>query len=65
MPFLFLASIAANIIYSLSEKSPLCFQANIDQAVRASGIYSFIQSLSDGYNTMVGDGGQVLSGDQV
>ncbi|KAI0874292.1 P-loop containing nucleoside triphosphate hydrolase protein [Hypoxylon argillaceum] len=63
-PFLFPASIAANIAYGLLEDSPLRAPANIEQAAREAGIYDFIHSLPDGYETIVGDGGQTLSGGQ-
>ncbi|TGJ87588.1 hypothetical protein E0Z10_g1217 [Xylaria hypoxylon] len=63
-PFLFPTSIAENIAYGLLEDSPLKSPANIEQAARESGIHDFIHSLPDGYETVVGDGGQALSGGQ-
>ncbi|TRX91571.1 hypothetical protein FHL15_007576 [Xylaria flabelliformis] len=63
-PFLFPASIAGNIAYGLLEDSPLRAPANIEQAAREAGIHDFIRSLPDGYDTIVGDGGQTLSGGQ-
>ncbi|KAI0144430.1 P-loop containing nucleoside triphosphate hydrolase protein [Xylariaceae sp. FL1272] len=63
-PFLFPASVAANITYGLPEESPLRSQVNVEQAAREAGIHDFIRSLPDGYDTMVGDGGQALSGGQ-
>ncbi|KAJ8122969.1 hypothetical protein ONZ43_g969 [Nemania bipapillata] len=63
-PFLFPASIAGNIAYGLPEDSPLRVPANIEQAAREAGIHDFIHSLPDGYDTIVGDGGQTLSGGQ-
>ncbi|KAI0448963.1 P-loop containing nucleoside triphosphate hydrolase protein [Xylaria acuta] len=63
-PFLFPASIAGNIAYGLLEDSPLRTPANIEQAAREAGIHDFIRSLPDGYDTIVGDGGQALSGGQ-
>ncbi|KAI1748872.1 P-loop containing nucleoside triphosphate hydrolase protein [Xylaria castorea] len=63
-PFLFPASIAGNIAYGLPEDSPLRAPANIEQAAREAGIHDFIHSLPDGYDTIVGDGGQALSGGQ-
>lgn len=63
-PFLFPASIAGNIVYGLPEDSPLRAPANIEQAAREAGIHDFIHSLPDGYDTVVGDGGQSLSGGQ-
>ncbi|KAI1424956.1 P-loop containing nucleoside triphosphate hydrolase protein [Xylaria sp. FL1777] len=63
-PFLFPTSIAANIAYGLLEDSPLRSLENIEQATREAGIYDFIHSLPDGYETIVGDGGQAVSGGQ-
>ncbi|KAI0544805.1 P-loop containing nucleoside triphosphate hydrolase protein [Xylaria curta] len=63
-PFLFPASIAGNIAYGLLEDSPLRTPTNIEQAAREAGIHDFIRSLPDGYDTIVGDGGQTLSGGQ-
>ncbi|KAI1174846.1 P-loop containing nucleoside triphosphate hydrolase protein [Nemania sp. FL0916] len=63
-PFLFPATIAGNIVYGLPEDSPLRELANITQAAREAGIHEFIHSLANGYNTIVGDGGQSLSGGQ-
>ncbi|KAI0859689.1 P-loop containing nucleoside triphosphate hydrolase protein [Xylaria cubensis] len=63
-PFLFPASIAGNIAYGLLEDSPLRTPSNIEQAAREAGIHDFIRSLPDGYDTIVGDGGQTLSGGQ-
>lgn len=63
-PFLFPASIAGNIAYGLPEGSPLRASANIKQAAREAGIHDFVHSLPDGYDTVVGDGGQSLSGGQ-
>lgn len=63
-PFLFPTSIAGNIAYGLLEDSPLRSPANIEQAAREAGIHDFIRSLPDGYDTIVGDGGQAVSGGQ-
>lgn len=63
-PYLFPACIAENIAYGLPEDSPLRRPNNIEQAAREAGIHDFICSLPDGYDTLVGDGGQVLSGGQ-
>ncbi|KAI2638427.1 P-loop containing nucleoside triphosphate hydrolase protein [Xylaria nigripes] len=63
-PFLFPTSIAENIAYGLLEDSDLRNMANIEQAAREAGIHDFIHSLPDGYETIVGDGGQTLSGGQ-
>ncbi|KAI3322780.1 P-loop containing nucleoside triphosphate hydrolase protein [Xylariaceae sp. AK1471] len=63
-PFLFPSSITENIAYGLHEDSPLRAPENIKQAAREAGIHDFIHSLPDGYDTIVGDGGQALSGGQ-
>ncbi|PKS09903.1 hypothetical protein jhhlp_004526 [Lomentospora prolificans] len=63
-PFLFPATIAENIAYSIPENHPLRSPANIESAARQAGIHTFISSLPGGYSTMVGDGGQALSGGQ-
>jgi ATP-binding cassette, subfamily B (MDR/TAP), member 1 len=61
-PFMFPATIAENITYGLPEWSPLRKKQNILAAAIAAGIHEFIISLPDGYHTLVGDGGQCLSG---
>ncbi|KAI1124078.1 P-loop containing nucleoside triphosphate hydrolase protein [Nemania abortiva] len=63
-PFLFPTSIVGNIAYGLPEESRLRAHDNIEQAAREAGIHDFIHSLADGYDTIVGDGGQTLSGGQ-
>ncbi|KAF2856895.1 multidrug resistance protein-like protein 2 [Plenodomus tracheiphilus IPT5] len=63
-PVLFPNTIAANISYGLSPSSPLSSLVNIRAAARAAGIADFIDSLPQGYNTLVGDGGTGLSGGQ-
>ncbi|KAF4336127.1 STE6-`Full-size` ABC transporter responsible for export of the `a` factor mating pheromon [Fusarium beomiforme] len=63
-PFHFPTTIAENIVYGLSELSPLRQFPSILAAARAAGIHEFITTLPDGYNTRVGDGGQALSGGQ-
>ena len=63
-PFLFPDTIANNITYGLPEDSP-CRQDNkIYQAAEAAGLHEWIVSLPKGYGTLVGDGGQSLSGGQ-
>lgn len=64
MPFLFPATILENIAYGLGESSPLRRIDNVVAAAQAAGIHEFIVSLPEGYNTIVGDGGQALSGGQ-
>jgi ATP-binding cassette subfamily B (MDR/TAP) protein 1 len=63
-PIVFPASVAENIAYSLPAESPLCGRANIEAAARAAGIYEFVTSLSSGFSTRLGEGGQGLSGGQ-
>lgn len=63
-PFLFPATIRDNIAYGISTTCPLSVQEIVTQAAQASGIHDFIISLPDGYDTLVGDGGQALSGGQ-
>ncbi|KAI1372387.1 P-loop containing nucleoside triphosphate hydrolase protein [Hypoxylon crocopeplum] len=63
-PFLFPASLAVNIAYGLPEDSPLRDLENLERAAKEAGIHDFIYSLEAGYDTVVGDGGQTLSGGQ-
>ncbi|KAK0611790.1 P-loop containing nucleoside triphosphate hydrolase protein [Immersiella caudata] len=63
-PFLFPASIAANITYGLHDSSPHNTLTAIQTATRRAGIHTFIVSLPNGYDTLVGEGGQSLSGGQ-
>jgi ATP-binding cassette subfamily B (MDR/TAP) protein 1 len=63
-PFLFPSSIASNITYGITDSSPLLAQKNIERAAREAGILDFVVSLPDGFDTIVGDGGQSLSGGQ-
>ncbi|KAF7561460.1 hypothetical protein G7046_g2685 [Stylonectria norvegica] len=63
-PFLFPTTIAENIAYGLNENSPLRHMRNLVNAAQAAGLHEFIVSLPDGYNSIVGDGGQALSGGQ-
>ena len=63
-PTLFPTTIVANILYGLSETSPY---NNLSSAINAAidaGIHEFITSLPDGYDTIIGDGGQGISGGQ-
>lgn len=63
-PFLFPGSIASNIAYGLPPSSALRHISNVQQAAHQAGIHEFISSLPEGYNTLVGEGGQDLSGGQ-
>ncbi|KAK4187799.1 putative ABC transporter expressed in the mitochondrial inner membrane [Podospora australis] len=63
-PVLFPYTIAQNIAYGLPETSPLLSQENIMAAAVAAGIHDFVASLPQGYDTLVGEGGQQVSGGQ-
>ncbi|QSZ31249.1 hypothetical protein DSL72_000812 [Monilinia vaccinii-corymbosi] len=63
-PILFPATILHNIIYGLPESSPYANLLSAMAAATDAGIHEFITSLPQSYNTMVGDGGQELSGGQ-
>ncbi|KAF4827050.1 ABC transporter B family member 6 [Colletotrichum tropicale] len=63
-PFLFPTSVSENIVYGLADASDLRHPNNLQRAAQAAGIHDFIISLPQGYNTMIGDGGQDLSGGQ-
>ncbi|MFH0727847.1 MAG: ABC transporter ATP-binding protein [Pseudomonadota bacterium] len=57
-PFLFYGSIAENIAYG----RPNATHGEIIRAARAACAHEFILRLPDGYDTMVGERGQLLSG---
>lgn len=59
-PVLFSGSIADNIAYG---KFGRCSQAEIQAAAEAANAHEFIMELPDGYNTLVGDRGTLLSGE--
>ena len=59
-PFLFSSSIAENIAYS----DPDASLEEISSAAEASEASDFIQELSEGYDTVVGERGYTLSGGQ-
>lgn len=64
-PPVFPASVRANIAYALSAHSHLSSNENIIQAAKLAGLHTFITSLTDGYDTMIGEGsGSLLSGGQ-
>lgn len=63
-PFMFPASIAENIAYGLPRDSPFRLAASVWRAAEAAGIHEWISSLPHGYDTLVGEGGQSLSGGQ-
>ncbi|MBI4788379.1 MAG: ABC transporter ATP-binding protein [Chloroflexi bacterium] len=59
-PFLFSGTIRDNIAYGQLDAP----DADIEQAARAVGAHEFIMALENGYNTLVGEGGAILSGGQ-
>ena len=63
-PILFPATIAENISYGLVPTSPYSNNATIVAAAERAGIHDFINSLPQGYSTVVGEGGMGLSGGQ-
>lgn len=63
-PVIFPGTIASNIVYGISPSSHLASPANIRAAADAAGVSEFIDSLPNGYETMIGDGGTMLSGGQ-
>jgi len=56
-PFLFHASIAENLRYARPEAA----DGDLERAARAVGIHDFVQSLPQGYDTVVGERGAALS----
>jgi ATP-binding cassette subfamily B (MDR/TAP) protein 1 len=63
-PVMFPGTIADNIAYGLSPSSPQATLASIRAASEAAGVSDFINSLPQGYQTIIGDGGTNLSGGQ-
>jgi len=63
-PILFPTTIFQNIIYGLPEGSPFASLESAVIAARDAGIDEFISSLPNSYHTIVGEGGQGLSGGQ-
>ncbi len=59
-PFLFNRSISENIRYG----RPAATEEEVIEAARAANIHEFIDSLPDGYDTLVGESGGRLSGGQ-
>lgn len=56
--YLFHASLRENLLYAKPEAT----QAQLEEACKAANIHSFIVSLPDGYDTIVGERGYRLSG---
>ena len=63
-PTLFPTTVAENITYGLPPTSPLMRAQNVHKAAVAAGIADFINTLPDGYDTLIGEGGLGLSGGQ-
>lgn len=63
-PQIFATTIALNIAYAMPERSTLASRAAIERAAEVAGIHTFITSLPQGYNTLIGEGGTGLSGGQ-
>jgi ATP-binding cassette subfamily B (MDR/TAP) protein 1 len=63
-PLIFPGTIAANISYGLSPSSPLASLDNIRAAAESTGVAELIDSLPNGYQTLIGEGGTGLSGGQ-
>jgi len=63
-PVLFPGTIAENISYGISPSLPQASMSSIRAAAELAGIAEFIQSLPQGYQTVVGEGGSGLSGGQ-
>lgn len=70
LPFVFPDTVANNIAYGLAgdinidNSSPQLshhYRSSIELAARAAGLHGFIASLPQGYDTVVGEGGQTLS----
>ncbi|KIW94749.1 uncharacterized protein Z519_04726 [Cladophialophora bantiana CBS 173.52] len=56
-PVLLPATVRENIAYGLPPDSPWRSASRIERAARATGIHDFIQSLPQGYATVIGEGG--------
>lgn len=64
-PTLFPASVADNIAYGLRAADACASRSSVRAAARSAGIEEFVDSLPDGFDTLIGDGGGVgLSGGQ-
>jgi ATP-binding cassette subfamily B (MDR/TAP) protein 1 len=61
---MFPTSILENIIYGLPECSAFATLGEAMHAASDAGIHEFISSLPNSYHTIIGDGGQGLSGGQ-
>jgi ATP-binding cassette subfamily C protein CydD len=59
-PYLFAGTIRSNIALG----APLADISDIHRAARSAGAHSFVRELPDGYDTVIGDGGEGLSAGQ-
>ena len=59
-PFLFSASLRENVAYARPDAS----DEDVRQAARRAGVDDFVESLPEGYETLVGERGLTLSGGQ-
>ncbi len=59
-PFLFSGSVFSNIAYAQPDATP----EQVRRAAEAVGAHGFIEKLEKGYDTLVGEGGAILSGGQ-
>ena len=59
-PYLFAGTIRSNIALG----APLADISDIHRAARSAGAHSFVLDLPDGYDTVIGDGGEGLSAGQ-
>ncbi|OAL23986.1 hypothetical protein AYO22_06010 [Fonsecaea multimorphosa] len=64
IPVLLPATVRENITYGLPPDSPWRSATRIESAARSAEIHEFIQSLPQGYATIIGDGGIGISGGQ-
>ena len=63
-PVLLPGTVRENIIYGLQPDSALISASKIEAAAQMAGIHEFVQSLPQGYATIVGEGGMGMSGGQ-
>lgn len=63
-PVLLPTTVRENFTYGLPSDSPYTSASHVEAAAQAAGIHEFIQSLPQGYATMIGEGGLGVSGGQ-
>ena len=63
-PVLFPGTVAENITYGLAASSPFASPEMVTGAANSAGVDEFINSLPQGYQTLIGEGGTGLSGGQ-